>query len=118
MCRIQKKPNGWQKNQWRTGVCVWQSQAPRTLSMSSHQPPARARCISVTPFSSSERDRYLESRLGEQWIAVPSDVRDTLRRPLLAHIYCNEVAASDGWQPQNEYTLYDRMWQRLGVGIY
>lgn len=78
----------------------------------------RARCMSVPPFSSSERDRYLESRLGEHWVAVPSDVRDTLRRPLLAHIYCDEVADPDGWQPQNEYALYARMWQRLEVGSH
>ncbi len=76
----------------------------------------RARCIDVPQFSSSERDKYLESRLGEPWVAVPSDILDTLRRPLLAHIYCDEVADPDGWQPQNEYALYGRMWQRLEVG--
>jgi hypothetical protein len=78
----------------------------------------RATVVSVSPFTLSERDEYLERRLGDDWVHVRSDVRDTLRRPLLAAIYCNEVAQADGWRATDEYDLFDRMWERLTIGSH
>ena len=78
----------------------------------------RATVVPVPPFTLSERDEYLERRLGDQWVHVRSDVRDTLRRPLLAAIYCDEVAQADGWRATDEYDLFDRMWERLTIGSY
>jgi hypothetical protein len=75
------------------GVRLAITGSPDIVAVFKQAAGARAHPISVTPFSSSERDKYLEIRLGEQWVVVPGDVRDTLRRPLLAHIYCDEVAA-------------------------
>lgn len=78
----------------------------------------RAMIVRVGLFTSGERDEYLERRLGDRWVHVRSDVRDALRRPLLAAIYCNEVAQADGWRATDEYDLFDRMWQRLTIGSH
>lgn len=78
----------------------------------------RATVVPVGPFTPGERDEYLERRLGDHWIHVRSDVRDTLRRPLLAAIYCDEVAQADGWRATDEYDLFDRMWERLTIGSH
>ncbi len=55
---------------------------------------------------------YLRRRTGKDWSRVPADVRDTLRRPLLARIYADELY-DDEWSPILEYELYNRMWCRL-----
>jgi hypothetical protein len=78
----------------------------------------RARVVPVESFTPGERDEYLQRRFGDQWIQVPADIRDTLRRPLLASIYCDEVAQADGWRATDEYDLFDRMWQRLEIGTH
>jgi len=78
----------------------------------------RVRIVPVGIFSPPERDEYLKRRLGDRWINVRSDVRDTLRRPLLAGIYCTEVVEPDGWRPTDEYDLFDRMWTRLSRGAH
>jgi hypothetical protein len=78
----------------------------------------RVRIVPVGSFSPVERDEYLKRRLGDRWINVRSDVRDTLRRPLLAGIYCDEVVEPDGWRPTDEYDLFDRMWTRLSRGAH
>jgi hypothetical protein len=77
----------------------------------------RAAVVPVGPFTPSEGNEYLERRLGESWVHVRSDVRDTLRRPLLAAIYCDEVAQA-GWRATDEYDLFDRMWERLTIGSH
>lgn len=78
----------------------------------------RAAVVPVGAFTPVERDEYLERRLGDRWVHVRSDVRDTLRRPLLAAIYCDEVAQADGWRATDEYDLFDRMWERLRIGSH
>ncbi len=78
----------------------------------------RARVVPVESFTPGERDEYLERRLGDLWIHVRADIRDTLRRPLLAAIYCDEVAQANGWRATDEYDLFDRMWQRLTIGSH
>jgi hypothetical protein len=78
----------------------------------------RATVAPVPPFTPDERDEYLERRLGDRWVHVRSDMRDTLRRPLLAAIYCDEVAQADGWRATDEYDLFDRMWERLTIGAH
>lgn len=67
----------------------------------------------VPDFSVGELQAFLTQNLGEDWPDIPLDVRDTLRRPILARLY-SEVAKECAWQPTNEYELYERYWQRLG----
>lgn len=75
------------------------------------------RCLvhEVGDFTLPELHRYLDLRLEGVWGDTPQDVRQTLRRPLLARLYC-EVAAPRGWEPANEYELYHRCWARLREG--
>ena len=76
---------------------------------------ARGRAVvrSLDDFTEEQLQTYLSRRLGEHWPDVPRDVRSTLRRPLLASLYCR-VAFDKAWQPTNEYELYAACWGRLG----
>ena len=74
-------------------------------------------CVDEWPcedFSWEELHELLERRLGSGWTMIPDDVRETLRRPLLAGIYCDELFGTQ-WQPTNEYQLYAMLWQRLST---
>ena len=65
-------------------------------------------------FEWEELHELLDWRLGNVWTGIPEDVRETLRRPLLAGIYCNELGLGEqSWQPANEFDLYDAAWRRL-----
>lgn len=79
---------------------------------------ARATSVRVEPFSDAQRNEYLQRRLGEQWATLPVDVLDTLRRPLLADLYCTDITTDGSWQPHDEYALYDRFWDRLVRGAH
>lgn len=68
----------------------------------------RATSVHVADFS----EEQLRAYLGNSWAHVPADVRDTLRRPLLASLY-RAVVGQSGWQPNNEYELYERYWKLL-----
>jgi hypothetical protein len=100
------------------GVRVAITGPPDVLMMFKQASRRRVRIVPVESFSPAERDEYLRRRLGDRWINVRSDVRDTLRRPLLAGIYCDEVVEPDGWRPTDEYDLFDRMWARLSRGAH
>ncbi len=75
---------------------------------------AGGRCVlhEVSDFTIPELNEYLGRRLGG-WGGIPTDVRQTLRRPLLARLYA-DLAQPGGWAPANEYDLYARCWGRLG----
>lgn len=67
-------------------------------------------------FTITELHEYLRRRLGSNWYKIPSDVMNTLHRPLLAKIYC-DLAEGKSWHPNNEYELFDKYWGRLNKGI-
>ena len=77
----------------------------------------RVTIIRVDRFTSVERDNYLERRLGPTWAAIPSDVRELLRTPQLAHVYSEMAEELGGWQPRTEYALIERYWQRMTSGL-
>ncbi len=64
-------------------------------------------------FSWEELHELLERRVGDTWTEIRADVRETLRRPLLASIYLDELEAQ--WRPTHEYELFARMWLRLST---
>ncbi|MFO0840903.1 MAG: hypothetical protein U0797_00705 [Gemmataceae bacterium] len=76
---------------------------------------ARGRVHRLGDFSDPELNGYLGHRLGGNWGDIPADVRSTLRRPLLARLYCDQ-AAGGGWCPPDEYHLYRACWRRLFEG--
>jgi hypothetical protein len=67
---------------------------------------------SLPDFTLTELKSYLSEVVGIDWGEVPFDVQKTLRRPLLAWLF-RDVVPPAGWQPQNEYELYERSWERL-----
>lgn len=77
--------------------------------------PRRVQVYECRDFTWEELHDYLSRRLETGWAEIPIDVRETLRRPLLAGIYCDEFAEA-GWKPQSEYELYQRVWNRLSTG--
>jgi hypothetical protein len=64
----------------------------------------------VTQDFSVAQLRQCLMRFGHAWESVPHDVRDTLRRPLLARLY-GTVSAEPRWMPRREYELYERYWR-------
>lgn len=73
--------------------------------------------VDVVPcedFSWEELHELLERRLDSAWTTIPDDMRETLRRPLLASIYCDELF-DDKWLPNNEYELFAAIWKRLST---
>jgi len=72
----------------------------------------RATIIEVQDFTELEMRKFLVGANIRRWQLIPSDFRSTLSRPLLANLYKNEIATSE-WIPTNEYTLFDRWWQRI-----
>jgi len=75
--------------------------------------PGRILVESVESFTVSERDEYLHRRIGDAWVTVPDDVRALLLSPQLAGIYCDLCGTQPQWQPQNEYELIEKYWNRL-----
>lgn len=65
-------------------------------------------------FSWEELHDLLERRLQSAWTTIPDDVRETLRRPLLAAVYCDELFRAE-WKHANEYELYAATWRRLST---
>lgn len=73
----------------------------------------RISVVTCNDFSWEELHELLEQRIGSTWTEIHQDVRDTLRRPLLASIYLDELEAQ--WHPTHEYELFSRMWLRLST---
>ena len=68
--------------------------------------------VTVGDFSAGELHEYLAESVGPGWPSIPHEVRNTLRRPLLARLY-RDTAESAEWQPTREYDLYQRCWDDL-----
>lgn len=66
-------------------------------------------------FTVTELHEYLRKRLHSNWYGIPRNVINTLRRPLLARLYC-DLAEGKAWQPNNEYELFDKYWARIDKG--
>lgn len=75
------------------------------------QRPERVSVLDVADFSVSELQEFLRRR-GHEWGLLPPDVRHTLRRPILASLFC-DLANPAGWTPNNEYELFERYWLRI-----
>ena len=62
-------------------------------------------------FSALEVKEYL-SIYGIDWADLPEDVREIITWPLLAKLYCN-IAHENTWKPENEYSLFQKTWERI-----
>ncbi len=70
----------------------------------------------IDGFCEEELQEYLDIRLRNEWLHIPTDVRRTLKIPLLAQIYCDIYSDCPKWEPSNEYELYAEYWSRLTQG--
>ena len=77
--------------------------------------PGRVTVLPVRDFTRDEMARYLVGSNLLRWQTIPADVRDTLRRPLLARLY-REISSEAEYIPTNEYELYNRWWSDLRRG--
>ncbi len=66
----------------------------------------------VPPFSANELATFLEAR-GYDWAAVRSDIRETLRLPILGSLYC-QLGVDQVSTSTTEYELYAEFWSRIG----
>lgn len=77
--------------------------------------PSRVQVYECRNFTWEELHDYVGRRLETGWAEIPIDVRETLRRPLMAGIYCEEFGEA-GWESPSEYELCQRVWDRLSTG--
>src|SRR6476660_986184 len=58
--------------------------------------------IPVAKFTVLELSRYLKRRLGVGWIDFPEDVREHMKLPLFARLFCDLQGGGATWKPANE----------------
>lgn len=97
----------WQRNGIRLAI----STTPAIADSLKRAYPEICHLVQVTDFTTEQLQEYLERR-GQEWGMITPDVRQTLRRPLLAQLYC-EVANDQGAVPECEYDLYEQYWDRI-----
>lgn len=71
----------------------------------------RANLINLEPFTNPQLRAYLRRR-DRLWGAIPDDLRDTLRLPLLARLYC-DLSPGPNWESRTEYAVFARYWDRI-----
>lgn len=74
-------------------------------------PTDRIEIASVGDFTPPELRAYLQRR-GNVWTNIPHDVRDLVRRPILAKLF-SDLAQDSTWIPRREYDLMEAYWQRI-----
>jgi hypothetical protein len=100
------------EHDWKGGGIQLAMTAPPTVGrVLENDYPESVRLVEIPDFTIEESRDYLQRR-GREWGTIPEDVRRTLRRPLLAALYC-DLAAEQNWTPTTEYELFERYWKRL-----
>ncbi|QDV55393.1 hypothetical protein Mal33_13640 [Rosistilla oblonga] len=66
----------------------------------------------IRDFDHSELRSYLERRK-RSWVNIAPDVRELIRRPILAKLYADVVDDQHQFRPRNEYDLMEASWLRL-----
>jgi len=73
--------------------------------------PERIETVEVSDFTPLELRDYLAKR-GRDWAKTPFDVRDLIRRPILARLFA-DVSQAPAWAPRHEYELMEAYWRRV-----
>lgn len=94
------------------GICLIVAGSPAAAKSFAEFAGNRASIHTVPDFNTDEMQEYLAGSNMVKWRAIPADIRDTLRRPLLARLY-KDLAGDRMWSPTTEYALYDRWWSRV-----
>jgi hypothetical protein len=75
--------------------------------------PGRVGTHRVGDFTEAELNGLLAARYGEEHCKIPRSVRELLRHPLLAGLYCE--ISGEPFEPRSPYQLYEAYWQRLSA---
>ncbi len=95
----------------RWGVELALTGSPQIGATLEEEHPNRVHHARLRDFTPAELREFLR-RHGRSWDTVPANVRDTLKRPLLAGLYTSLGSDSD-WRPTHEYELYERSWKKI-----
>ncbi|MBF0306115.1 MAG: hypothetical protein HQL41_10765 [Alphaproteobacteria bacterium] len=98
--------------EWPTslGVNLVMTGSPALLAVLSPHTSTGVGVTEISRFSLTELSKYL-GRRGLPWADIPADVRDILRTPILAKLYCD--LGPSAWRPESEYDLLRRFWSRI-----
>ena len=95
----------------RWGVELAITGPPQIGAVLAQDNPEKVHHVRLRDFTPAELREYLR-RYARSWETVPADVRDTLKRPLLAGLYAS-LGSDPHWEPKLEYDLYERYWQKI-----
>ena len=95
----------------RWGIRLALSASKETGIALARERPEQIHLRILRDFTLSELGAYLR-QYGRASADLPSDVRETLRRPLLAGIYAT-IGSDPQWRPTREYELYEEYWRWL-----
>lgn len=93
---------------WGVALCV--SGQPSVMQAFVEAAADRVSIATAADFTSQELRLYLTGGDLRSYYAIPQDVRETLRRPLLARLY-RDVRTQNDWAPESEYELYNVAWE-------
>lgn len=68
---------------------------------------------SVGDFSVDELDKLLQAS-GRRWADLPTDLKELLRRPILAGLFLGLPYISVQSAPRSEYEIFEAFWKRIG----
>lgn len=94
------------------GINLAIATTPKIASVISAKYNDRIATKDVSPFSYAELTEMLKRR-GLSWSEIPGDVKELLKLPVLAGIYCE--VAEEGWHPTNEYELFEKFWKQVSL---
>lgn len=97
------------------GICLIATVPPLIAQEMKRLAPDRVTTLIVGDFTRDEMARYLAGSSLQRWQTIPADIRDTLRRPLLAKLY-REISTEAEYSPPNEYELYAHWWDDVRRG--
>lgn len=74
--------------------------------------PGKVEVRDTGEFTIEELSRLLEKR-GRDWSRLPDDLKQLLRKPILASIYAALPHASSSFAPKSEYEVFSAYWEQM-----
>lgn len=74
--------------------------------------PGIVHVVKTSEFTFSELDAYLRIH-GRKWSELPDDLKELLRKPILARLYTQLPYTSFERAPRSEYEIFDRFWEQM-----
>lgn len=71
--------------------------------------------VSVSDFTDAQLRQFLRAVVGDKWALIPEDIRQPLKRPIIAESFRKVVHGSGDmtWTASIEYEVFQRLWGRL-----